>query len=269
MKSRALVVVALVLLTAARLNPPLRAQAPAGAPAATNAAAIAYVNSLRAISGLPPVTEDATLDAAALAHSTYLLQNNTGGHDETPGNPGYTAAGYAAGQNSVVFGGSSTGPASYQPNTPNAAIDSWLDSVYHSVPLLNPMWTRTGFGFATQQTGSDDNVTTTTAATMDVWTCSGSHSAPAAAITTPGVAAALSAVSCPPAPRPQYPVTFPANGSQSPYTTFTGPESPDPYQSCPGYGAPSGTPILLLLGAAPNVTATDFRQDGASRSTPA
>jgi len=240
MNLRALAVLSAALLASTRFGPPLGAQAQAGTPAVINAAAIAYVNSLRAMSGLPSVTEDATLDAAALAHSTYLVQNNTGGHDETPGNPGYTAAGYAAGQNSVVFGGSSTGPASYQPNTPNAAIDSWLDSVYHSVPLLNPTWTKTGFGFYMQQTGSDDNVTTTTAATMDVWDCSGSQGTPASANTTPGVAGALSSVTCPAAPPAKYPVMFPANGSQSPYTTFTGPRARIPTRVAPDTPHPAG-----------------------------
>ncbi len=59
----------------------------------TSAQMIATHNAYRVAAGAPPVAADASLERAAQSHSAYLRLNNTGGHFETAGKPGYT--GYA------------------------------------------------------------------------------------------------------------------------------------------------------------------------------
>jgi len=63
-----------------------------------------------------------------------------------------------------------------------------------------------------------------------------------------------------------FPIRWPGNDISMPYLAYGGTEFPDPLTSCPGYDAPSGLPIYLMIdpnGPAPNVTAHSFMQGSA------
>jgi uncharacterized protein YkwD len=68
------------------------ASAPAS-PASSDAAAMLRAhNDLRAAIGAPLVRSDERVTAAAQRHAEYLVRNAAGGHEETPGQPGFTGA---------------------------------------------------------------------------------------------------------------------------------------------------------------------------------
>ncbi|HLQ36817.1 MAG TPA: CAP domain-containing protein [Planctomycetota bacterium] len=103
----------------------------------------------------PPTVElDRTLSAGARLHALYLQQNPAqmaawpDAHEEYADHPGFTAAGAFAGAHSVIAGAATT----------RAAIDAWLSTFYHRLPLLDPGLMRTGFavehGIAVLDAGS-------------------------------------------------------------------------------------------------------------------
>ena len=103
-----------------------------------------YVNSLRANANLPSVTENTTWSAGDLAHAQYMVTNNTIGHSETPGNPGYSDAGNTAAQNGNVAVSAGSTTYTYQ-----NAIDSWMTGPFHGIGIVDPMLAQTGFGLYT------------------------------------------------------------------------------------------------------------------------
>lgn len=111
-------------------------------------AAIARVNQYRSLVGLPPIGEDPLIDRAAFNHSHYWTLNGavTGLalHDEISGKPGFTgqlpsdrcaAAGTTCGSE-VIYPGLA-GP---------AAVDGWVDTVFHRQAILDPTTTFGGYG---------------------------------------------------------------------------------------------------------------------------
>jgi hypothetical protein len=100
---------------------------------------LARLNAHRVAAGVPPVSEDPALSAAAAQHIAYMLANpDEYVHNETPGAPGFTAAGQQAAQQSNLF---RAGPGF----TAEAAVDGWIDSIAHRFGMLRPELTRTGF----------------------------------------------------------------------------------------------------------------------------
>lgn len=101
--------------------------------------AIARINALRVANSLPPLTEDAELNAGCQAHARYMALN--GGwdepvaHEETPGKPGYSAAGAAAARSSVL-----AGPLGWLDPHP------WVGSAEHTRQIMDPELARTGYG---------------------------------------------------------------------------------------------------------------------------
>lgn len=168
------------------------------------------VNSYREMSGEADLTENTTWDAGALAHSQYMTMNNVIGHSEDPSLPYYTAAGDAAAQNSDVYLGFGAG-------TEQTAIEGWLTGPFHAVGMLDPHLVQTGFG--TVRSGDRWS------ATLDVIRGNTNSSSTAG-----------------------YPVEFPGPGATTTLSRYAGNESPNPLASCPGYSAPTGVPILLMLG---------------------
>ena len=108
------------------------ALAPAGASAATPAQAIANLNAQRAANGIPAgITENPASSAGCAAHNNYERANGgTLTHSETPGNPGYTAAGDQAAGNSVLAEGTDWDTA-----------NPWETAPIHLAQLLDPyLW---------------------------------------------------------------------------------------------------------------------------------
>lgn len=184
---------------------------------------LSYVNSFRAQAGLHPLDENSDWSSGDWLHSRYMVKNGYVGHDETPGNPWYTAEGQAAGQNGNVL-------VSSWVNTPDeTAIDFWMTSPFHAIAILDPQLHSTGFGSYHEAIGPWH-----TGATLDVGRGRGD---------LPGDIT--------------FPIAFPSDGTETELLTHGGGEWPDPLASCPGYSSPAGPPLMLQLGSGnltPNVT---------------
>ncbi len=191
---------------------------------------LGYLNGLRAIGGLPAVSENVTWSNGCTLHSLYMVKTDTIAHAEDANSPWYTAEGDAAARNSNLVVFSSVGVID------TAALDLWMLGPFHGVGMIDAALQRVGFGSYREATG-----TWQMGACLDV--LRGRDGIPA------GVT---------------FPLMWPQDGERLPYTSNTLNESPDPLTSCPGYSTPVGPPIYLLLGpgssVTPNVTASSLKQ---------
>lgn len=101
-----------------------------------------HLNALRAAAGLAPCELDPELSGAAALHANYLELNEGRpeiegllAHQEFPGLPGVSPAGAQAGLNSVIAFGQAS---------PTAAVDEWMGTLYHRIPLLRRELSRIG-----------------------------------------------------------------------------------------------------------------------------
>lgn len=91
------------------------------------------------------VALDDELSAGCKAHAEYLVSNPTqalawpDAHEEYADKPGYSPRGAWAGSNSVIAPGC---------EGPKQAIDAWMGTFYHRLPLLDPGLRRVGWGKA-------------------------------------------------------------------------------------------------------------------------
>jgi uncharacterized protein YkwD len=99
---------------------------------------LALANAKRRALGLPEMTLDDRLDAAANAHVAYLVANKLSGHDESPDAPAFI--GRTGSERCESFGwcmgsweGISVGEASA-----SDAVEDLFDAPYHRVPFLQP-----------------------------------------------------------------------------------------------------------------------------------
>ncbi len=190
---------------------------------------LTYLNSYRAMAGLPGVTENPAWSDGDWKHSRYCVKNDYIGHSEDPTNDWYTPEGAEAAANGNVMVSSSTSA------TDNYAIDLWMQGPFHALGILDPHLAQVGFG-SYREAGHVWGM----AATLDVLRGQG---------TVP--------------PYVAFPVMWPANGKTVGLRSYGGSESPDPLTSCAGYSAPSGLPIILQLGSGsvtPSVSAHSFMQ---------
>lgn len=107
--------------------------------------ALERLNFWRAQLGLAAVTEDSTLTAGCVAHLDYLQAYAAahGGrpylsHEEDTSLPYSSPEGAAAGINSVLSYGEMNGA---------QAVDGWLATLYHRLPLVHPGLNRVGVAF--------------------------------------------------------------------------------------------------------------------------
>ena len=176
------------------------------------------LNEWRTNTGLSALAENTTWSAGDYDHALYMVKNDLVTHYETPGVPYYTTAGDTAARNSNIYVSSSTS------TTDEQAIDWWMQAPFHSMGLMDPRLTSTGFGSYRQVKSGWDM-----GAAVDVLRGNSF---------TGG----------------QYPVYFPGNGGSEPLTTYGGYEYPDPLQACSGYSAPTGLPVYIEVGG--NVATT-------------
>jgi uncharacterized protein YkwD len=191
---------------------------------------LAYVNDYRAMAALPPVTENPDWSYGNWLHGRYVVKNDLLTHSEDPSNPWYSAEGSAAGESSNLAGHSAVDPSD------EWAIDTWMQSPFHAVGMLDPQLLQAGYGSYREADGGLQM-----AAGLDVLRGLGALA--------PGVS---------------FPVKWPSDGTAVPLTSHWS-AYPSPLTSCPGYTTPSGLPIILQLGAgelAPDVTGSSFRQGG-------
>lgn len=105
---------------------------------------IGALNEFRKTAGLGPVTLDATLSKGCKAHAEYLVKNDghpstegVGAHEESSKLPGFTNEGQRAGKSSNIIN-----------VDPEQAVDYWMATPFHRIPLLDPGLRKVGFGHA-------------------------------------------------------------------------------------------------------------------------
>jgi uncharacterized protein YkwD len=115
------------------------------ADSALAAAAVESLNAYRKTAGVSPVALDEKLSKACRLHARYLARNidnpavqGLGMHDEDLSLPGATAAGRRAGKASVIS----------QEADAAAAVDGWIATLFHRLPLLNPDLKKVGYACA-------------------------------------------------------------------------------------------------------------------------
>jgi hypothetical protein len=121
------------------------------------------INHYRAQAGLDPVKIDPDLSDGCRAHAQYLVLSHgdaavadLGGHTEKPGLTGYTEKGQKAAGRSVIAGHHrGKGPFSPPPGWPADAVDQWVASFYHRLPILHPSLQKIGVGYATNMDRDD------------------------------------------------------------------------------------------------------------------
>jgi len=99
------------------------------------------VNGYRARAGVPPVTEDATLNNNCWQHAQYMAENDHITHNQNPSLPYASPEGQICAQRGNAWMGWGSG---WQPRD---AIDGWMGSVEHRLWLLYPTTPTFGFGF--------------------------------------------------------------------------------------------------------------------------
>ncbi|MEH6436812.1 CAP domain-containing protein [Massilia sp. DD77] len=119
-----------------------------------------WINYRRAQAGVPAVTENAQINAAALGHSEYLRVNNLMSHDQVPGRQGFTGATLtdrlaAAGYTLPANGGYAYGE--IISGTTNRSgfymAEELITAIYHRFVMFEPMFKEIGTGAATSASG--------------------------------------------------------------------------------------------------------------------
>ena len=104
-------------------------------------------NDLRAGAGAPPLRGDDRVTAAAQRHAEYLVRNAAGGHEETPGQPGFTGANVSDRLAAQGFEGQTASEvATSAPGT--AGVRSLWVLPYHRLGLMHPHAVVAGWGYA-------------------------------------------------------------------------------------------------------------------------
>lgn len=185
------------------------------APGPEERTALAHVNAIRRAAGLDELTLANDLSIAALSHARYLAANpeqqQLDAHGERAGTPLFTGRrasdraaywGYRGGISEVVN----------WVDRAEDAIDGWMDTLYHRIPLIHPGNRSMGYGRA----GSGENLVNVLKASP--------------ADETPGE------------------VLWPYPGQTGVPTGWDGAEVPDPFRLYPGARRPVGYTITLTFG---------------------
>ena len=176
------------------------------------------VNSFRATLGLPSLAESAPLSQAALAHAYFWLFNfgqaavtDVGVHAEDPALPGAIGADSLARAQHFGYTGSRTAEDISHAYLPVAAVDHWVDAVFHRLTIGDPEAATAGYG--------EVQVGTLSIQVLDV-----------------GLDAAST----------HGPVVYPAPDQGNVPNAFLGNEIPDP---APNARYPTGYPITIEVGS--------------------
>ncbi|HLO02201.1 MAG TPA: S-layer homology domain-containing protein [Symbiobacteriaceae bacterium] len=111
----------------------------------------ARLNQIRRSLALPLVTISDDLSAAARSHAAYLLQNpsqyESNAHAEVAGRPGFTGA--SGSERAAYWGWLGASAEVIAPGgRAEDAIDGWLATLYHRLPLIQPGTRSVGYGWA-------------------------------------------------------------------------------------------------------------------------
>lgn len=212
-----------IILSPARTEPKTD---PESDPTEQQKIAIDRVNHYRSLVGLGPVTLNRDINEATLAHAEYDARHNLAGHTENEGDDGFT--GTWPWDRMRHFGYDDFTYATEVCSTrwassddvlgidPAWAVDSWIDTVYHRLPLINPNVYEAGFGASKKKNR--------VAYVMD--------------LANPGFSNKTQTIH------------YPVNGQENVPTEFLGDETPDPL---PGKTYPVGYPVTITFSGYSNI----------------
>jgi uncharacterized protein YkwD len=173
------------------------------------------INHYRDIAGLPRMSIDKSLNAAANNHALYVSSNTNAGHLQSDKKHEYFT-GEMPWDRTRYFGYMSPMVAENihfkQANI--GAVDDWMDSVYHRIPLISPIYTHMGYGYVAKGTRYVN--------VLEV-----------GAIRYNGLS--------------RQTVVYPVDGQKGVPVTWSGLEEPDPFRLYPSAKGPGGYPITLLV----------------------
>jgi uncharacterized protein YkwD len=112
------------------------------------AATLCLVNAVRVYFGVQPLTDNATLDAVALAHSRDMVANDYFDHTSPSGetvNDRITSSGYLSGAATWTVG-ENLAAGTRQLTTPVATVMGWFWSPAHRANMLSPDYHDSGIG---------------------------------------------------------------------------------------------------------------------------
>lgn len=185
------------------------------APGPEELRALDRVNQYRALAGLAPLVYDPRLAAAARSHASYLMRNpaqiEIDAHRERPGTPGFLAESGGERVRYFAYPGGFAEVINFVARAEDA-VDSWIDTLYHRIPLLHPGMSDMGYGLAA------------------------------------GFTQRLNVIEAGPFGMAEGIVAWPYPGQPDVPPLWDGAESPDPLALYPGVAGPVGYPITLTFG---------------------
>lgn len=181
--------------------------------------ALDWVNLYRKPAGLAPLAYDERLAGAAVGHARYLVVNpgqvDRDGHREVPGSRLFLGETVGDRAHYFAYSGGSFEVINFVDRAEDA-VDGWMDTLYHRIPLLHPGMSALGYGVA-GTVGKNVNVVQTG-----------------------------------PYDQSDGEVRWPYEGQKNVPPMWDGQESPDPFDLYPGTVKPVGYPITLTFGGRPH-----------------
>ena len=118
---------------------------------AAQQAALLRANHWRTAAGIAALTSNGAIQQAAMAHATYLAGNPQSTcwpnpHVESSACSGFTGAAMSDRMSAAGYQWSRASEVINWESTSDAAIDGWIWTVYHRLPLLDWQFPDTGFG---------------------------------------------------------------------------------------------------------------------------
>lgn len=216
---------------------------------------LARANYYRAAAGLPPIEASPSLSQACQKHSAYLVNNHigassatisdgklsdlamqTGTSEESVGNPFYSEEGAAAARYSYVIRGATLPPDATD------IVDQLAALGFTELLFTNPQLDAAGWGQYCYEGGCVGTFSLKFGLPKEKYRQL--YDSEQAALFNPALG--------------QMPflrghlkraVEMPPSGVILPVTSFGGQSHPSPITSCAGYAAPTGVPIMLVVGA--------------------
>lgn len=177
---------------------------------------LVYLNQFRTMANLPLLTENPDLTTGSIDHSRYMVINDKAiAHSENVTNPLYTPFGHSAARNGNLFATSQV-QANYA-----WAINFWVSGPFHLLGIIDPALKEVGYGQHNQELGAFRM-----AGVLDV--------------------RALDNLDTP--ENINYPIFFPGDGTETFIVKRSLYEWPDPLSACPGFSAPLGPAIVMMVG---------------------
>lgn len=112
-----------------------------------------WINYRRLQAGLPALTRNSLIDAAALNHSNYQKTNNVVSHAEVAGNPGFTGAGQLDRLKATGYTFNTSADSAYgevisatTDSSGFAAAEGLIAAIYHRFVIFEPVFKEGGAG---------------------------------------------------------------------------------------------------------------------------